>query len=112
MKDIYQIVGRNIRAKRHQLDLTLEQLSELCGLHPSYIGQIERNSKKASLETVVALAEALSVPVCELLSGVDVSHKDPAAEQLELLVRSHGPAKRKLILAFVRGLSIALKDQK
>lgn len=47
---------------------TQEDLGERAGLHPSYIGQIERADKKVSLATVERLASALGISVGYLLN--------------------------------------------
>ncbi len=109
MKTIYQAVGESIRAKRLQLGLTLEDLSELSGLHASYIGQIERNSKKASLETVAALAGALGVPVRGLFSDASGANKFDFSGQLDALLRFSDARKRRIILDVVRRLSKGLR---
>ena len=63
---IYREVGLRIRALRLRRKLTLEQLGEASGLHPSYIGLIERNVKKCSLRTVNLIAKGLKVPIRKL----------------------------------------------
>lgn len=42
MSEFTLIVGKRIRKARKAKDLTLEELAECCGLHPAYIGQLER----------------------------------------------------------------------
>lgn len=110
MKTIYHVVGESIRAERLRLGLTLEDLSELSRLHASYIGQIERNAKKASLATVAALAKALNVPVGDLFAPVLVDGDDSHAKRLEAIIRPHNQGKRELIYGVVRQLSKGLKE--
>ena len=45
MSEFTLIVGKRIRKARKAKDLTLEELAECCGLHPAYIGQLERGVK-------------------------------------------------------------------
>lgn len=68
MEGIYVRLGQNIRRNRTRLGLTLEDLGELSGLHPSYVGQVERGTKKASLAAIDRLARALKTSVGKLVA--------------------------------------------
>ena len=59
----YIDLGRRVRKQRVSLDWTQEQLAEKVGVSTSFVGHVERGSRKASLETRVALANALHVGV-------------------------------------------------
>lgn len=63
----YALLGKRIRHERQMLRLTIEQLAELVNKSTNYIGQIERNDGKPSLETVVDIANALGTTVDALL---------------------------------------------
>jgi len=65
--DIYSALGTVVRAYRKRLAWSQEELGERAGLHPSYIGQIERGTKKVSLLTLQKLAGALRVRISDLL---------------------------------------------
>ncbi|MEG0986921.1 MAG: helix-turn-helix transcriptional regulator, partial [Clostridia bacterium] len=49
------------------LHLTQDKLAELVGISLSFLGHIERGTRKASLETVVSLANAMNVSTDVLL---------------------------------------------
>ena len=57
----YEKLGKNVRIKRKTKGLTQEQLAEQSGISLSFLGHIERGSRKASLETLVSIANALGV---------------------------------------------------
>lgn len=63
----YIMLGERIREKRKQLNFSQEQLSEMCGLSPAYVGIIERGNKKLSVSTLVKIANALKVNADYLL---------------------------------------------
>lgn len=65
----YQTLGRQVRALRLQRGMTQEQLAEAAELSVPYISHIERGRKRASLETLERLAEALGITVAGLLAG-------------------------------------------
>jgi DNA-binding NtrC family response regulator len=54
-------VGRRIRNKRHEADLTLKQLANRTGLSVSLISQIELGKSAASMSTMHKLGAALGV---------------------------------------------------
>ncbi|MBQ2433145.1 MAG: helix-turn-helix transcriptional regulator, partial [Clostridia bacterium] len=55
----YNALGKRIREQRRALGLTQEQLAEKVGVSLSFIGHIERGSRKASLDTLVAICNAM-----------------------------------------------------
>jgi transcriptional regulator with XRE-family HTH domain len=59
--------GVRVRQQRELNDLTQGQLARKVGVTGSYIGHIERGEKKASVDTVVALCNALSISPSVLL---------------------------------------------
>ncbi|UHA73271.1 helix-turn-helix domain-containing protein [Paenibacillus sp. 481] len=79
-------VGFRVREIRKERKLSQEQLGEIAGFHFSYIGGIERGEKNVSLLNLQKIAEALSVPVYELLK-YEVNTKPPRSEKEHLLVK-------------------------
>lgn len=71
MSEITVTVGKRIRKARKAQKLTMEQLAERCGLHPAYIGQLERGEKNASLSTIEKVACALDLSLTELITNSD-----------------------------------------
>jgi transcriptional regulator with XRE-family HTH domain len=63
-------VGRNIRAHRHRLGLTQEELAYDSGLHPVELGRAERGTRDLRVSTVVKIARGLGVAPAELLKGI------------------------------------------
>lgn len=64
----YNALAKRIRKSRIELGMTQEQLAKQVGVTTSFVGHLERGSRKASLETMVALANALHVGLDYLLS--------------------------------------------
>lgn len=65
---IYKQFGKSLRQYRKAAGLTQTQLAKKAKLSLNFCGQIERSSKKASLETVGKLAKALQIPVSKLFT--------------------------------------------
>ena len=60
MNDInYCEIGNKIKQKRKELGYSQEDLAEICGISSSYIGHIERGSKKMSIPIAISIANAL-----------------------------------------------------
>ena len=65
----YPEIGARIRRQREHICLTQEQLGEACDLSSSFIGHIERGSRKLSVESLYKLSSVLGVSVDYLLFG-------------------------------------------
>lgn len=65
----YADLGAKVRACRKKQKLTQEQLAEAAGISSSFMGHIERGTRIASLDTLVALCNALDVSPEYLLSA-------------------------------------------
>lgn len=63
----YAKLGARVRQQRLLNGLTQEQLAEKTGVSSSFIGHIERGEKKASVETVVSLCNAMDISPSVLL---------------------------------------------
>ncbi|RLD17041.1 MAG: XRE family transcriptional regulator [Caldiserica bacterium] len=61
--DIYKILGKRIREERKRLNLTQEELAERVGISPKFLSDIERNRKKASLQTFFKLSQILKLNI-------------------------------------------------
>ncbi len=61
-------LAANIKAYRSEKELSQEELAELCGLHRTYIGSVERQERNVTLSTLEVLSAALGVSVPELLT--------------------------------------------
>lgn len=86
----YLGLGKRIRMHRRSLQMTQEQLAEQCGISVSFLGHIERGTRKASLETLVALSNVLQVSPSMLL-------QDSLNHPTDLLYPSPNPRQRELI---------------
>ncbi|HPJ82098.1 MAG TPA: helix-turn-helix transcriptional regulator [Saccharofermentans sp.] len=65
----YQELGSRIRQHRTQKGWTQEGLAQRISVSTSFVGHLERGSRKASLETIVSISNALSISMDYLLAG-------------------------------------------
>ena len=65
----YVDLGSRIRKQRRQLGWTQESLAERVNVSTSFVGHVERGTRKASLETLVSIANSLNVSLDYLMAG-------------------------------------------
>lgn len=63
----YKAIGKRIKIARIKADLTQEKLSEMIGVSPTHLSNIETGSTRVSLKTIVSIANALSITSDDLL---------------------------------------------
>ena len=63
-------IGQRIRSYRLQSGLNQEGLAEKCGLHPTYIGQVERGEKNATIESISKIASGLNLSLSKLFENI------------------------------------------
>ena len=88
MSDIAKVIGQRIRNYRTSAGLSQEKLAELSGCHPTYIGQLERGEKNATVESIEKIASALNVSLSKLfeqLGNQDTSERNIPLECYEFL---------------------------
>ena len=62
----YTVIGKKIKQKRMEAGLTQEKLAEMCNISTSYLGHIERGSRRLSIETAVKIAVFLNLSLDNL----------------------------------------------
>ncbi|WP_175822523.1 helix-turn-helix transcriptional regulator [Burkholderia sp. BCC0419] len=60
-------VGRSIRARRIELDISQEALANIANIDRSHMGKIERGERNVTLLNLVKIARALSCRPSDLL---------------------------------------------
>lgn len=59
--NILNVFGKNVRKYRSLLGLSQEKFAEKCGLHRTYISDIECFRRSISLENIQKIADALEI---------------------------------------------------
>lgn len=70
MSELAKIIGQRIRNYRMSKGLSQEKLAEMAGCHPTYIGQLERGEKNATIESVEKIVSALEVSMSQFFEGL------------------------------------------
>lgn len=63
-----EVFAERMRSLRQTKALSQEQLADLCGLHRTYIGSVERGERNISIDNMERIAEALKTPLGTMLS--------------------------------------------
>lgn len=70
--DIKQRFGLAVKRRRHELNISQEELADRAGLHRTYISDIERGTRNVSLEGIEKLVDALEISVSDLFANYGV----------------------------------------
>lgn len=76
MSELSIIIGERLRVYRIRARFSQEELAERADLHASYIGQVERGEKNATIESITKIARALRLPLEILFANVVTSETD------------------------------------
>ena len=70
--DIVKVFGSNVRKYRLKLGISQEKFASLCGLHRTYISDIECFRRSISLENIQRIADALNIETYRLFIDEEV----------------------------------------
>ncbi len=105
MSELSKQIGERLRSLRLTAGLTQEHLAERADLHTTYIGQLERGEKNATVETICKLAKALKVAPSQIFAHLPLPDSPPSpAEEIFQLVQECPPREQKALLAILRQL--------
>ena len=66
-KELFNLIGLNVRVERTIKQLTQAQLAELIDVHEKYIGKIETGKQNVTIKTLNKIACALDIDIVKLL---------------------------------------------
>ncbi len=66
-KVLRQVLADNLRNLRISANISQEDFAELCGLHRTYISDIERCTRNVSIDNIERIANAFHVSASDLL---------------------------------------------
>lgn len=64
-----QRFAENLKEQRLANGLSQEDLADLCGLHRTYVGSVERGERNISIDNMERLALSLDVPLEALIKS-------------------------------------------
>jgi len=88
--EILKALGQRIRELRAKQGYSQESFADLCGVHRTFMGTIERGESNLSFQNLVKVSQALGITLSQLVSGVE-----RRAARLAKNPRIHQQAPRK-----------------
>jgi transcriptional regulator with XRE-family HTH domain len=74
LSDVSRRFGTVVRERRIAAGLSQEQLAEAAGLHPTYVGMVERGIRNPTLDVAARIAKALKISLPRLLEQAQNRH--------------------------------------
>ncbi|MBE6969049.1 MAG: helix-turn-helix transcriptional regulator [Ruminococcaceae bacterium] len=98
MSDIAKTVGKRLRSYRTGQSLSQEKLAERAGLHPTYIGQVERGEKNLTIESLEKITSALDVSMASVFEKIEERGESDnyCLQAYELLSRKNNVDRERL----------------
>ena len=104
MLNALELFRMTIRELRKNLNLTQEQLGELCERHPVFISQLERGIKTPTLESILKLCKALKITPGDLmnLAFLPDSDNQTIKKQIMMLIDQQSTKDLKRLLRIIK----------
>ncbi len=106
--DIYKKAGINIRMFRKKEKLNLEELAKKSGISTSFLSNIEKGSRKPTLETIEKIANALGIGTATVfsdkLSLTYLPEENTVTLEIMKLISSKNLTEKKRILSILKHL--------
>lgn len=103
---IKELTGLRIKELRRAKGMSQEMLAEKTGISSKYLSSIERGKENPTLETLIRLAEALSIELAEVFN---FSHEGKSAKELRVfitdLLKSSSDERLKLTAKIVKAIN-------
>ena len=82
---VSEIVARLVTDARREEGLSTDELAERAGLHPAYVGLLERRSREPTLAAAASLADALGLNLSLLLAEAERQTGNGGVPEFELV---------------------------
>lgn len=101
MRINYALIGRRVRETRKQQKISQERLAELTDVSVGYISHIETARKKASLSTLIRIANALGITVDELLNGNQIYNPNDYQTDIDQIMDDCSLLEKRMIFELI-----------
>ena len=71
MEKVLIALGTRIRELREAKQWSQEEFADLCGIHRTAVGFLERAERNPRLDTLLTISKGLGITVSELLDGLE-----------------------------------------
>jgi transcriptional regulator with XRE-family HTH domain len=70
MQPVQKALGVRIRELRLKKQWSQEEFADVCGIHRSHMGEIERGETNLTLNTLLVISKKLQVTISALFKGI------------------------------------------
>ena len=105
----YKAIGKRIKIARIKADLTQERLAELIDISPTHLSNIETGTTRVSLNTIISIANALSVTGDDLLCDNIIMSKVQFEKDIALLLEDCDEYEIRIIKDMIGSLKDTLR---
>lgn len=95
-------LGYRVKEVREQNKFSQAQLAEMTDLSISYISHIENAKRKASLESIIRIVNALGITVDELLAGVQMNNPTAYQTDIDILMDKCSNAEKRFVFDLIK----------
>jgi transcriptional regulator with XRE-family HTH domain len=71
VQEILTALGQRVRELRLKRGYSQEAFADLCGVHRTFMGTIERGESNLSFSNLVKVSKALGITLSQMLSGLE-----------------------------------------
>lgn len=108
----YKAIGRRIKIARIKAEMTQEKLCEIIDLSNSHMSNIETGTTKASLKTLISIANALGVTLDDLVYDNLIHAPVQLQAEMQQILDLCDPYEKRIIIESSRAVLEALRHNK
>jgi len=97
-------LGLSLKEFRKAKGYSQEQLSELAGLHPTYISQLETGKANPSMMILIAVAEQLDITIVDLLRGSAINESEALLLELKEILSTSDTTQKQAVTTILEGI--------
>ncbi|AHN22799.1 helix-turn-helix domain-containing protein [Lysinibacillus varians] len=86
MDSLISSIGLQIRILRKSKNLSQEELAFKAGVHPTYIGQVERGEKNLTISSLHQITIALEISLDDFFSVIEPNHDSKENLPYQLII--------------------------
>lgn len=106
----YVLIGKRIKETRTQMKLSQAAFADLAGVSARYLSYIETAEKKASLSSLMSIADASGISIDELLYGNQPAYKSDYQLDIILLIEACTPTEKRFVYLLISSVIRILRE--
>ena len=95
-------IGQKLKDERNRTGWTQEEVAEVIGITPAFVGHIERAERSMSLDTLIHFCNLYKITIDYLLSDTLPSQQDNISSQIAGMLKTKSVEQQAAILDILR----------